>query len=404
MGLKDISSEYTSQWCNSINEIDRTDWIKIFGNSQIKAYDFFYTMEQSNFPNVEYHYLLVRKQGVIVSIIPCFCYHLDLLQLVTSHSIQLMIKSLRCLLPGFFKLRTFVTGSYAATCEHFIEYNHDLNQEETSSLAGVLNRQLKKKYQNTNSQILFIKDVRERDIDYIRKILDEDIRFFVSFPTTAIPVFREELPYPQALRKKNRKRYKIFKEKFKADFTWEIITDFESYIPLLTELYQNVLDKAKNKFEVLNGEFFHNINKSFPDTSFLLVAKDKNGEIRLVEIVLEENDRLLPLYLGIKYADDDTKVLYLNAIFRTVEEAEVRGKELLDFGQTSYYPKVMSGAMVENIYYGFWSDKFFLKRMIRHLFKKIFLSPLIPENVYLSLYKEKACKLLENKGFVLLNK
>lgn len=404
MGLKDMSNEYTSQWCNSINEIDRTDWTKIYGNSQIKAYDFFYAMEQSNFSNVEYRYLLVRKHGIIVSIVPCFCYHLDLLQLVTSHSVQVIIKSLRCLLPGFFKLRTFVTGSYAATCEHFIEYNHDLSQEEISILTGVLNRQLKKEYQKTNSQILFIKDVRERSIDYMRKILDEDISFFVSFPTTAIPVFREELPYPQALRKKNRKRYKNFKEKFKADFTWEIITDFESYIPLLTELYQNVLRKAKNKFEVLNGEFFHNINKSFPNTSFLLVAKDKNGEIRLMEVVLEENDRLLPLYLGIKYADDDTKILYLNAIFRTVEEAEARGKELLDFGQTSYYPKVMSGAMAENIYYGFWSDKFFLKRMIRHLFKNIFLSPQILENVYLSQYREKACRLLESKGFVLLNK
>lgn len=404
MGSKDMSSEFTSQWCSSINEIDRIDWNNIFGNSQIKAYDFFQAMELSNFLNVEYHYLLVRKQGVVASIIPCFCYHLDLLQLVTSHGIQLMIKNLRWLFPGFFKLRTFVTGSYAATCEHFIEYNHDLNQEETNILVRVINQQLKKEYQKTNSQILFIKDVRERSINYVKNMLDEDFSFFVSFPTTVIPAFKEELPYPQALRKKNRKRYKIFKEKFKAEFTWEIITDFESYIPLLTELYQNVLKKAKNKFEVLNGDFFYNINKYYPNTSFLLVAKDKNGEIRLMEIVLEENDRLLPLYLGIKYADDDTKVLYLNTIFRTVEEAEVRGKALLDFGQTSYYPKVMSGAMVENIYYGFWSDKFFLKRMIRHLFKKIFLPPLVPENVYLEQYKEKVYRLLENKGFILLNK
>lgn len=404
MGWKDTSNEFTSQWCNSINEIDRTDWIKIFGNRQIKAYDFFQAMEQSNFPNVEYHYLLIRKQRVMVSIIPCFCYHLDLLQLVTSRNIKLMVNSLRCLFPRFFKLRTFVTGTYAATCEHFIEYDHNLDQAEISELTKVLNWQLKKKYQNTNSQILFIKDVRERDIDYAREILDENFSFFASFPTTAIPVFKEELPYPQALKKKNRKRYKIFKEKFKAEFTWEIITDFESYIPLLIELYQNVLKKAKNKFEVLNVDFFYNINKYFPNTSFLLVAKDKNGEIRLMEIVLEENDRLLPLYLGIKYGDDNTKVLYLNTIFRTVEEAEIRRKELLDFGQTSYYPKVMSGALVENIYYGFWSNKFFLKRMIRHLFKKIFLPPLVPENVYLEQYKEKAYRLLENKGFILLNK
>lgn len=120
--------------------------------------------------------------------------------------------------------------------------------------------------------------------------------------------------------------------------------------------------------------------------------------------MLEERDRLLPLYLGINYKNDDTKVLYLNAIFKTVEEAERRDKKLVDFGQTSYYPKVMSGALVENIYYGFWSDNFFMKKIIQNIFPKMFNAPHILENVYLDIYKEKVCQLLEKKGFYLLNK
>jgi len=404
MKFQDISSDFTSQWCNSINEINKMDWEKIFGNSPIKAYDLFQVMELSHFPNVKYHYLLIRKHKVIISIIPCFCYHLDLLQLTTSCSFKVIIEKLRYLYPALLKLRTFVTGSYIATCEHFIESKYDLSQEEANIFIKILNQQLKKKYQDTNSQILLIKDVRERHIDNIKKMLDIDYNFFISFPTTVIPILQENLHYPQALKKKNRKRYKVFKEKFEKEFTWEIITDFENHVPLLTELYRNVLKKAKNKFEILNESFFRNLNKYFQDVCFILVARDRNNKIRLIEIILEEKDRLVPLYLGIHYTNDDTKILYLNAIFRTVREAEIRRKELVDLGQTSYYPKIMSGAMVENVYYGFWSDNFLLKKMIHSLFPKVFTPPQVLTNVYLDLYKEKVYRLLENKGFVLLNK
>lgn len=123
-----------------------------------------------------------------------------------------------------------------------------------------------------------------------------------------------------------------------------------------------------------------------------------------MELVLEEDDKLIPLYLGIKYKTDDTKILYLNAIFRTVKEAEAREKSFVDFGQTSYYPKVMSGAFIENIYYGFWANHFLLKWLINNVFHKIFLPPTVLESVYLESHKNEARQILEDKGFSLLNK
>jgi hypothetical protein len=140
------------------------------------------------------------------------------------------------------------------------------------------------------------------------------------------------------------------------------------------------------------------------DRSFLLVARDKDSdEIRVMELVLEHEDKLIPLYLGIRYKDDDTKVLYMNTIFRTVKEAENRGKSFVDLGQTSYYPKTMSGALVENIYYGFWSGKPVIKWMIENLFDKVFNEPSVPAHVYLDDYAEAAHSVLEEKGFVLIN-
>lgn len=403
MASKDSSIDLSFKWHSSINEISDSDWEKVFGKSNIKSQLFFRAIEQSEFVEVSYHYLQICKHGTIVSIVPCFCYELNFLNLTTSSIVEKIIKGVRKIYPKFFKVKAFVTGTYAASCEHFIECVTNISQEDREFVAQLINRQLKNKCNETRSKFIFIKDIRERDINYVRQTLNDDFHFFVSFPTTAIPVI-SDCAYPQALKKKNRKRCRKYMEKFDIDFTWEIVTDFSDYTNEFTDLYQNVLDKAKNKFEFLNRNFFYNINTAFSENSFLLIAKSHDGETRLMELVLEDDDKLIPLYLGIKYKADDTKVLYLNAIFRTVLEAESRKKSFVDFGQTSYYPKVMSGALVENIYYGFWSDRYLLKWLINNVFQKIFLCPTVLESVYLEAHKSDAYKILEDKGFSLLNK
>lgn len=63
----------------------------------------------------------------------------------------------------------------------------------------------------------------------------------------------------------------------------------------------------------------------------------------------------------------------------------------------------MSGALVENIYYGFWSGKPVIKWMIENVFDKVFNEPSVPAHVYLDDYVEAAHSVLEEKGFVLIN-
>ncbi|WP_270415508.1 hypothetical protein [Bacteroides ovatus] len=70
------------------------------------------------------------------------------------------------------------------------------------------------------------------------------------------------------------------------------------------------MNKAENKFEFLNASFFENINTLFASKSFLLVAKDKSGEVSLMILILEDEKCLIPLYMGVKYKTDDTRVVY----------------------------------------------------------------------------------------------
>lgn len=59
---------------------------------------------------------------------------------------------------------------------------------------------------------------------------------------------------------------------------------------------------------------------------------------------------------------------------------------------------------MEDIYYGFWSNHYLLKWLIKNVFPRIFIRQHIPGNVYLEPYKQVVYDVLESKGFVLLNK
>lgn len=399
-----MSSKFTFKWCRTIDDISPEDWVKIYGTDIIKSRGFMKANEEAEFEDVEFHYLQVFKGNRIIAIVPCFAYGMDLLNIASSGEAKTRIAWVRKLFPKFLKLRAFVTGSYAATCEHFIEYAPDLTEEEKKEVAEIIGGEIKKKSREVKSSFVFVKDVRERSINLVKDILTSDYKFFISFPTTAIPIIND-VEYPASLRKKNRKRYRNFRERFEKEFYWETVTDFGGEtVKDFTHLYKAVLDKAKNKFEFLNEKFFESVNDLLGDGAFLLVGKSKEtDEIRVMVLILENEANLIPLYMGFKYKDDDSKVLYLNTIFNTVKEAERRGKSYVDFGQMSYYPKTMSGALVENIYYGFWSRKPVVQWLINHGLGKIFTPPAVPEHVYLEGYADKAHQTLTERGFVLLN-
>ncbi len=399
-----MSSRFKAKWCASIDDIKSEDWEKIYGTDIIKSRAFMKANELGEFDDVEFHYLQIFKGNDIIAIVPCFCYEMDLIHIASAGKAKQWIEGIRKVFPSFLKLRTFVTGSYAATCEHFIEYVPHLTDEQKKEVADMIGGEIKKMSRKVKSYFVLVKDVRERGLKYVKDILTSDFKFVVSFPTNAIPIL-PGVSYPDALRKKNRKRYRKFKDLFDRSFHWEIINDYGGEpVKEFTYLYRKVLDKAKIKFDFLNEKFFEATNDLLGKGSFFLVARDNaSDEIRVMVIILENDGNLIPLYMGFRYKDDDSKVLYLNTIFRTVKEAEARGKSYVDFGQMSYYPKVMSGAMVENIYYGFWSDKPIMRWLINHGLDKMFTPPHVPEHVYLEKYAKTVYKVLTEKGFVLLN-
>ena len=129
-------SNITTKWSTTVDDINPEDWISIYGTDIIKSQNFFKANENSGFEGVTFYYLQVFVNAKIAAIVPCFNYNIDLVNLTTSLFVKKSIRRIRKIKPSFCQLSTFVTGSYAATCEHFIEFSTSLKENEIRKISG----------------------------------------------------------------------------------------------------------------------------------------------------------------------------------------------------------------------------------------------------------------------------
>lgn len=398
-----VEKELTFKWVTNLSGIAKGEWDAIYDEDIFCSYAFFKAMNSADFENVSFLYLVIYDKKEIVCIVPCFTYLLDLYYILSSSSVKKAIKCVRKVCSGFFKLKTFIVGSYISTCEHHIGIAKNLPQYKVLAIKEIVNRELKKQSREEKASLTLIKEVRGKAIEAIKNFFDRDILFFEEYPKTIIPVNHSMESYPLSLRKKHRQTYRKYLAEFERTYEWMIVEDYESLIPTFYVLYQNVLRKSKIKFEVLNESYFRELKKNLSEQTFCLVAKDHQGEIRLIEILLEDKDKLVPFYLGIDYRNENTTMLYLNNIYRTVKEAEIRSKAIVELGQTAYYPKIMSGALAEKMFLGFYAYKRVWKFFIKYIFKYIFTPAEIYPNVYLEKYKETVKNHCAAAGYKIYN-
>lgn len=398
-----VENELSFKWTTEISDISKSEWDSIYNDDILNSYDFFRSMSLSDFENVTFSYLVIHDKKKIFCIIPCFTYLLDIYHISSNDFIKKVIRLVRKLFSGFLKKKVFIVGSYVSTCEHHIGILEGLPQYIIVKIRNIASKEIKNRSKQEKSSLTLIKEVSEEKIAEMKLFFDSDIHFFEEYPRTVIPVSDCLGSYPSFLKKKHRKTYNKYIARFESLYEWEVVEDYEHLIPLFYELYKKVWKKSATKFELLNEAYFNYLMKYIPAQTFCLIAKDHQGEIRLIEILLEDKDKLIPFYLGIDYTGENSTLLYLNNIYRTMKEAEVRKKSIVELGQTAYYPKIMSGAFVEKMYLGFYSYNKFWKFLIEHIFKYVFTSIETYPNVYLEAYKNIAKEHCTAMGYKIYN-
>lgn len=353
--MKTPAFEY--HWHTSIDRIDAAEWDGLFHHETIKSHALFRAVEYSRLDDVGHHYLRIVYEGQSVLIVPCFTYKLDLCVLMDRKT-QSVVSKIRKVWKNFLYMKIFGVGSLIATCEQHFGLRTGLQPEVFAGVKKILNREIKQKLEQTGSQIIFVKEVPEPELPVIKNLLDDDFHFYYSLPNTFVPTTTDFRPYPQALNRRSQKRVRqCWKEFEELGLHWEIYRDFGDMADKIYELYDAVYQRSKNKFDRLNRVFFEQVNHHLPDKSYLAVSKDTNGDIKSLMLVIEEEKKLVPLYLGVNYGFENYRTVYFNTLIKTITEAGQKGKDVLVLGQTSYYPKILTGVFMQSLYLGFYSHK-----------------------------------------------
>lgn len=356
-----------SVWYKTIDKVKDEDWNNIFPKEILKSKSLFQLMEHTFSDIIKYHYLCVYHHVEVIAILPCFEYRLNL-DAMSSHRTQTFIGSIRNKWKNFLSIKVFVIGSYIATVEEYIGIKEGLNKEQYNYIIS----QVKNKTKDLNCKITMLKEVPSYQMKRIQPIF-KDFVFVDSLPNSYVPISERFRPYPSMLKKKHRQRFKRAKRDFvRNELHFDLISHFEDFSDIAFELYTNVLNKSNSKFEKLNLAFFQNIPKHFNNKSYLLLIRNKDGDIKLAELIFECNDKLIPIYLGIDYNYHDVKCLYINTIIKSIEIAEAKDLNYVVLGQNSYYPKTLSGALLERVHLGFYSYKTFYSIIINKFFKYLF--------------------------------
>lgn len=358
-------SIFTYKWLNSVNEIDSVIWDDFYKNeSVLKKYLFTKTIEKSKLKNINFHYLILYKNEVIEAIFPCFTYRVNL-EILAGFQIKKVLNLIRKGFPNFFHSNFFFIGSPIATCQNHALLNYDSDCREF--IFNLLNEKAK----FLKIKLLIFKEIPNSELDKFKSFFPK-FKCFESLPNSIIPIIKDH-PYPSILRCKYKKKFrKAFQKSENCNYKWEFLSDYKLIINEIFQLYLNVYEKSKYKFEKLTLDFFKNISELLTKEVFILSCRDSNENLLCAEIIIDDKENLIPLYLGLNYTYIKDSTIYYNIIYRTLLEAEKRGKKYLILGQTSYEEKAYCGAFFEKLFLGIYSPCLYMQFFIKYFFGFLF--------------------------------
>ncbi len=122
--------------------------------------------------------------------------------------------------------------------------------------------------------------------------------------------------------------------------------DLASHVEEFLPLYLAVLERAEQRIEALNGDFFRNLAEACPQDAGLVGIR-KEGRLVAGAVTMRAGERLCCLEVGIDYGVQMQSDLYVNLLLALTDRAGRTGAARLDLGQTALSAKANLGARIE---------------------------------------------------------
>ncbi|OGX27517.1 MAG: hypothetical protein A2879_02195 [Omnitrophica WOR_2 bacterium RIFCSPHIGHO2_01_FULL_49_10] len=316
-----------------IEEIPAEDWDKVFPNV-LESYDLFKTLDESDFGQFTFYYIMVYDRKMPVGATACF---------LTDYSLDTSIRgplkritsSIKRRMPNIFSIKALVCGSPVGQGRIGIAGHAD----------GVINailRCMEHIARKNRAAIVAFKDFDKTYTKILDPLQKDGFSRFDSLPVAELNVrFKDFEEYLKTL--SSATRYDLRRKFKKADdhvpVDLEITERLEDgVLQDVYGLYLDIVAKHDMGFELIPVDFFKNISNNMPDnTKFFLWRID--GKPVAFLFCLVSKDLLIDFYVGFDYSVAYRYHLYFIKFRDVLNWCIKHGITKYEMGTTGYEPK-----------------------------------------------------------------
>jgi predicted N-acyltransferase len=367
---------------HSIENVNKEEWDSIIPkNETFKKYDILRIIQNSHLDECRFFYLLFSDQDTLIASATLFVMKFNL-DILAPDSFKNATNYIRKFYPAFLTTHLLGCGPALSICSDSITV---INYTYYSKVLNEINNYMKSIALTEKCSLLLYKEIKYTKAGYFRCLFSSGFSELPSLPNAILNIRWSSFDeYMASLRAKYRAKVNREIAKINAD---KIEITREQNCAFLAEklwsLYLNVYEKSSFKFERLSRTFFEKI---LSDTcSTIVLFRNKEIIIGFV-LLMEEGSTLKPLCIGLDYSISYEYDIYFNMLYEIIKIAIDRGKTSIEFGQTSYFPKLRVGACLENL-----SLFVRIRRHFPNMIMKKILPKLIEKQSYQNLRVFKNC-------------
>jgi len=319
-----------------IEDIPQAEWDKVFP-SVLEGYHFFKSLDQANFEQFQFYYLLVYDNGILVGATSCFLmnYPLDTTVQGVLKNISFAIKKV---FPNVFNLKALICGLPMGRGR--IGVLGDPNR-----VIKAIVECMKQLADQEKIPIVAFKDFGFEHTNALDQLQKEGFSKFESLPTTEkdlhFATFDEYLKtLSGASRYDLKRKFKKVDGRVKIDL--EVSSKLNGELDAAYDLYLQTEAKGDNQFEKVPKRFFEKVSENMPNqTKYFLWHI--NNKLVAFNYCLVSEDYLLDCYLGLDYSVAYDYGLYF-VKFRDVMNWCIKNNiKKYEMGVSNYDPKKRLG-------------------------------------------------------------
>lgn len=371
-----VESGFKINIARKIEEIRPQDWNKVFPRV-LENYYFFKTLDESNFSQFSFFYILVYDNDLPVGAASCFIMNFPL-DLAVEGIFRKCTNFIKSIAPSILSPRVLICGLPMGPGRIGIT-------SEPEKVIKAIVKGMEEIAEKEKIGIIAFKDFLSDDKNIFDKFLDNGFFRIDSLPSTDMDIpftnFDEYLKTLTSARRNDLKRkFKKIDGKVKIDL--EITNQLEDgVLNNVYDLYLQTYEKYEMQLEKLTPDFFKNISKNMlHETKFFLWRI--NNKLVAFAFCLVSGDYFIDYYLGFDYSVAYQYHLYY-VKFRDLMKWCIENKiKKYDMGYTAYEPKRRLGFNLVSLYiYAKLRNKFLnpFFRILCHLLQPSNFEPIFKE-------------------------